>query len=637
MNRLVEIWLLYGAACSAGGWILSWFHFLNPLGYLLLHGGFCAGVAWLYFRKRPSRGFRIRKLRTRFFPGKLSREGFFSFRRLLPFSFLILSGLSLLAGLLYAPNNYDALTYRIPRVLHWLQNEGWHWIHTSCPRMNNRATGFEWLMTPQLSIFGTDRFLFLLNFISFLLLPGLLFSFIRASGGSGRGPWFWMWLWPTGLGYLLQAASIANDAFATVYILAATVSALRFGRIGDSQSLFFCLLATALLSGLKTSNVILSLVPLAILAAAWKRILPRMGMVFASAFILIPASFLPTAFLNWKFCNDWTGAALETSRYASTPWIGWAGNALQLIGNNVAPPLLPNARGWDERLQSYLPDRVREALSQDFEGGFAFGLGEIPTEGSGLGLGLTVALMTVAWMSRRQFSALWERSGEAQRLNFFSGPVALGILMSKSAILTFYRICLPFYPVVFIFFLAATCWGRIRSSSFLRWVVFGQIFLAFQALLLEPSRPLWPAVIFLSQPPPSVSLAPLWQRALSVYRTYGERHAVYSPIRQWLPANTQAVGFFNGGDDPVATLWKPYGTLEVFEITPMDSLANLQQRGIRFAILGERGVRELAQMQLEEWILQSGGRIVSEFMLVPAVSRGQERWVLIELPIPPAK
>jgi hypothetical protein len=69
----------------------------------------------------------------------------------------------------------------------------------------------------------------------------------------------------------------------------------------------------------------------------------------------------------------------------------------------------------------------------------------------------------------------------------------------------------------------------------------------------------------------------------------------------------------------------------------MDSLADLQQRGIRFAILGERGVRELAQMQLEEWILQSGGRIVSEFIIVPAVSRGQERWVLIELPTPPAK
>lgn len=635
MNRFVEIWLLYGATCSAGGWMLSWLHALNPLGYVLVHGIFLAFILWWYRGSFISLKRLIQKLRKRLLPQRLACESWFSLRRFLPFCFLILASLSLVAGLLYAPNNYDALTYRIPRVMHWLQNEGWHWIHTSCPRMNNRATGFEWLMAPQLSILGTDRFLFLLNFTSFLFLPGLLFSFIQASGGSGRGAWFWMWLWPTGMGYLLQASSIANDAFATSYALAAVVCALRFGRHGDIRNLFFCLLATALLSGLKTSNVILALVPLALLAAAWKRVLPRMGIVLASGLVLVPASFLPTAFLNQKFCHDWTGAALEISRYASTPWVGLAGNTLQLVGNSLAPPVLPNARAWDERLQSFLPTPLMDAISRDFEGGFAFGLGEIPTEGSGLGLGLTVALISVAWISRERFSSFWKRADKTQRLNFLAGPLALGFLMSKSAILTFYRICLPFYPVVFIFFLAATNWGRVSRSLLLRWAVLGQIYLALQALLLEPSRPLWPAKAFFSQPPPSCVLAPLWQRALSVYRTYGERHAVFCPVRDQLPANTLKVGFFNGGDDPVASLWKPYGTLEVLQITPKDSLADLQKRGIRLAILGERGVRELAQMQIEEWVSRAGGRIISEFSIVPAVSRGQERWVLVELP-PPA-
>jgi len=637
MNRWVEIWLLYGATCSAGGWVLSWLHALNPLGYILLHVGFFAAVLWLYRCPQPWAGWGIRRLRSRFFTKRRSSERFFSFRRQLSLSFLILASLSLLAGLLYAPNNYDALTYRIPRVMHWLQNEGWHWIHTNCPRMNNRATGFEWLMAPQLSILGTDRFLFLLNFISFLLLPGLLFSLIRASGGSGRGAWFWMWLWPTGLGYLLQAASIANDAFATSYVLAAVICALRFGRKGDSKSLFFCLLATALLSGLKTSNVILALVPLALLAAAWKKLWPKMGMVVVSVWVLIPASFLPTAFLNWKFCHDWTGATLETSRYASTPWVGLAGNALQLAGNSLAPPVLPNARAWDERLQSYLPASLRDALSRDFEGGFAFGLGEIPTEGSGLGLGLTVAWMSVAWISRRQFFPLWKKADQAQKLNFLAGPLALGILMSKSAILTFYRICLPFYPVVLVFSLAATCWLKVRNSVVLPWLVGGQLIMATLALLLEPSRPLWPATLFFSQPAPAASLAPIWQRALSVYRTYGERHAVFSPLREQLPADARGVGFFNGGDDPVATLWKPYGPFEVLEITPQESLDDLQKRQIRFVAAGERGVRELAGASLEDWILRFQGRVVSELGIVPSVSRGQERWVLIELPVSPHK
>lgn len=636
MNRPVEIWLLYGAACSLGGWILSGLQFLNPSSYLMLHGVFLAVVVWLYRRDlKPARTW-LRRLQNRFSPPRRSRKGLFSYRRFLPLSFLVLAGLTLLAGLLYAPNNYDALTYRIPRVMHWLENQGWCWIHTSCPRMNNRAAGFEWLMAPQLSLLRTDRFLFLLNFASFLLLPGLIFSLIRASGGSGRGAWFWMWLWPTGLGYLLQAASIANDALATTYALAAVVCALRVGTRGDSRSLFFCLLSTALLSGIKTSNVILALVPLAILLVSWKRLGPRTGALLGYGLLCLPVSFLPTAFLNWKFCHDWTGAVLEASRYASTAWVGLAGNSLQLVIHNLAPSVLPNARAWDERLQSFLPTTVLEGISRDFEGGFSFSLGEIPTEGSGLGLGLTLCLMSVAFLSRRQFFPLWGAAKAGQRLNFLAGPLALGLLMSKSAILTFYRICLPFYPMVFIFFLAATSWDTIRRSLLLRWTVFGQIFLALQALLLEPSRPLWPAKTFFSHPPPLAAWASLWQRAASVYGTYGERHAVFLPIRRRLPADAETVGFFNGGDDPVATLWKPYGSLRVLEITAQDTLEDLQKSGIRYAIMGERGVRELTQTDLDQWISRFRGRILSEFKIVPSVSRGQERWVLIEVPIVPS-
>jgi len=95
------------------------------------------------------------------------------------------------------------------------------------------------------------------------------------------------------------------------------------------------------------------------------------------------------------------------------------------------------------------------------------------------------------------------------------------------------------------------------------------------------------------------------------------------------------VGFFNGGDDPVATLWKPYGPFEVLEITPQESLDDLQKRDIRYVVAGERGVRELAEASLEDWILRFQGRVISELGIVPAVSRGQERWVLIELPVSP--
>jgi hypothetical protein len=632
VNRWVEIWLLYGATCSAGGWILSWLQLLNPAGYLSLHALFLVAVGWRYRVNLSSRPNPAAKLKRRFFPRKLSREKHLSYRRFLPFSFFILASLSLLAGLLYAPNNYDALAYRIPRVMHWLQNEGWHWIHTSCPRMNNRATGFEWLMAPQLSLWQTDRFLFLISYVPFLLMPGLIFSTIRETGGSGRGAWFWVWLLPTGYGYLLQAASIANDGFATAYALAAVAYSLRFCRLGDSPSLFFALLSTALLSGVKTSNIILALAPLAILLVARKKLWIKGGLVLGCGLVFFPVSFFPTAYLNWRFCGDWSGAVLESSRFASSSWVGWAGNSLQLLVHNLAPPILPGARAWDEWLQSCLPGWIAHPISQDFEGGFSFGLGEIPTEGSGLGLGLSLCLLAVIWLSRACFRPLWLGSTWPQRVAFVSGPLVLAILMSKSAILTFYRICLPFYPVVLLFFLAATLWGKIRKSVFLPWLVLGQMTLAALALVLEPSRPLFPATTIFSQTPPWGSLAPYWERAHSVYQGYRARHAVFASIRSQLPVDTRAVGFMNGGDDPVGTLWKPYGTLEVIEITPQDELPDLQTKAVRYCVAGERGVRELANMELHEWVARLQGEIVSEFQIAPAVSRGQERWVLIKLP-----
>jgi hypothetical protein len=612
--------------------VLSWLQALNPYSYLLIHGVFFAAVFWLYSGKLISLGRLTQKLRKRSFPPRLAHEPWFSLRRFLPFCFLTLASLSLVAGLLYAPNNYDALTYRIPRVMHWLQAEGWHWIHTSCPRMNNRATGFEWHMAPQLALLHTDRFLFLTSYVPFLLMPGLIFSTIREAGGSGRGAWFWMWLLPTGYGYLLQAASIANDGFAAAYALAAVAYSLRFCRLGDSPSLFFALLSSALLTGVKTSNIILALAPLAILLVAWKKLWIKRRLVWGCGVFLLPVSFFPTAYFNWRFCGDWSGATLEASRFASSAWVGWAGNSLQLLVHNLAPPILPGARACDAWLQSCLPGWIAHPIFQDFEGGFSFGLGEIPTEGSGLGLGLSLCLLAVIWLSRARFRPLWLSSTWPQRVAFVSGPLVLAILMSKSAILTFYRICLPFYPVVLLFFLAATFWGKIRKSFFLPWLALGQMALATLALVLEPSRPLVPATIIFSQAPPWASLAPLWERARSVYQGYHGRHAVFAGIRNQLPVDARAVGFMNGGDDPVGTLWKPYGSLEVIEITPQDELPDLQTKGVRYCVAGERGVRELANLGLNEWIARLQGKIVSEFQIAPAVSRGQERWVLIELP-----
>ena len=209
--RAVKIWLWISVLMSVAGWSLSALGELNPMGYAVF--GLVVAALFAFGRKAfgwevPVTGFNWRRTRRRF-------------RRWLPASFAVLAFLVFLGGALYPPSNHAAFTYRTPRVLHWLMDGHWYWIHTADYRMNDRACGFEWLTAPLLLFTKSDRGLFLINFVSFLLLPGLIFSMFTRLGVRPRVAWYWMWLLPTGYNFLLQAGSVANDTFPTVYALAA--------------------------------------------------------------------------------------------------------------------------------------------------------------------------------------------------------------------------------------------------------------------------------------------------------------------------------------------------------------------------------------------------------------------------------
>src|SRR6266403_3286298 len=242
---LVKLWLWISVVATVAGWTLSALGELNRGGYAI----FFATAALLLWLGRgrlhlsfSSRGAGWAKFRRRF-------------RRPLPLAFALLSLLVLLGGILYPPTNHTALTYRLPRVLQWLAHGHWFWIHTLNYRMNDRACGIEWLSAPLLLFTKSDRGLFLLNFIPFLLLPGLVFSLFTRLGVRPRVSWQWMWLLPTGYTFLLQAGSTGNDTFPTVYALAALDFACRARTSRRISDLFHSLLAAALLTGAKASNL----------------------------------------------------------------------------------------------------------------------------------------------------------------------------------------------------------------------------------------------------------------------------------------------------------------------------------------------------------------------------------------------
>jgi len=151
----LALWILFSTWSSLSGWLLSALGYLNPAGIAFSYSFFLVGV--ILFRSHLQvegrrRGWRI--LRSRYFVPKL---------------WLFLAVLALVGGMAYSPNNYDYLTYRFPRVLHWSWEHGWRWITTVDgittvnERMNYSATGFEWLMVPLFIVFKTDRLFFLFS------------------------------------------------------------------------------------------------------------------------------------------------------------------------------------------------------------------------------------------------------------------------------------------------------------------------------------------------------------------------------------------------------------------------------------------------------------------------------------------
>ena len=576
---LVRIWLWVSVLASAAGWLLSALGQLNEVGYAV----FCAAaVAGLWFGRQAlgltaPRGLcHWKKARMRF-------------RRWLPGSFVLLAFLVLLGGALYPPTNHTAMTYRTPRVLHWLAEGHWHWIHTPNYRMNDRCCGFEWLTAPLLLFTGSDRSLFLINFISFLLMPGLTFSVFTRLGVRARVAWYWTWLLPTGYSFLLQAGSLGNDTFPTVYALAAIDFGLRAWESRRPAELGYSLLAAALFTGAKASNLPLLLPWAVCVCALWPLWLRRPVMSVVMGLLAAMASALPTVLLNIRYCGDWSGLALERAGMnMHNPLVGIWGNALLLLSNNFVPTFFPLAGWWNRSALAILPPGLTAPMLANFEAGFIT-LGELPTEDwVGLGFGLSVLLAAALLASLRAHPSAnqgWSGSRlvpRAVRWGVLVAPwISLLAYCVKSGMVTPARLISPYYPLLLPLLLLGARQAEIVRRRWWRVMVWGVLWLALPVLVLTPGRPLWPAQTILAKLLALKPGQPALTRALAVYSVYDVRSDPLANVRALLPKGIPVVGFLGGADDIDISLWRPMGGRKVEHILLSDTPAEIRQRHIQ--------------------------------------------------------
>jgi hypothetical protein len=646
MVPFVRLWIWISAFASLAGWGLSAAGQLNRGGYTVCVG--VAAIIFLFLRWRKHSTFNIQhrtsneaarnknfgrrmlNVECSTFPMKLVRR----FRRPLPLCFGALAVLIFLGGAIYPPGNYTGLTYRVARVLQWLEHGGWFWIHTANYRMNDRACGIEWIYAPLLLFTKSDRGLFLVNFLPFLLMPGLVFSVFTRLGVRARVAWQWMWLLPTGYNFLLQAGSIANDTFPVVFALAALDFGLRAWTSRRASDLWHSILAAALLTGAKASNLPL-LLPWAIvifpLVPLLRRKLAATGLV-----ILVAAavSFLSIAVLNARHCGDWTGSNLEDPRLAmKNPVVGVWGNGFQLVLDNFSPPVFPMAHSWNENAPSLMPHSLTAAVNKYFDDGF-FSLGELQTEDwAGIGFGLSI-LLAVSVFAARGIRAPPGTVSVAvipsllRRCVLAAAWVSLLAYCVKSGMTGAARLITPYYPLLVASLVAGAGQSEIVRRRWWRIFSGATLALAFVVLVLSPDRPLWPAKTILSRLSARHPDQPSLTRALKVYTTYAQRHDSLAGVRDLLPPGTGVVGFVAGPDDADISLWRPIGDRRVEHFLLSDPPELFLREQIKYAVVGGFNLK-MRHATIEDWMQKSGAELVASTNATLKVSEGPQQWFVV--------
>jgi hypothetical protein len=611
MSTMVRFWILLSAFAVGGGWLLSAVHELNCSGYAVTFLLAAAGFAVFFTNaKHRAQIDWFRRL-------AISRR---RFKRPAPCFFLVMTCFSLAAGLLYAPADGDSNAYRIPRVLHWLGAGQWHWISTLDVRMNISGCGFEWLSAPIILFTDSFRFVFLINWISFLLLPGLIFSvFIRLQVPC-RVAWWWMWLLAAGWCYAMQASSIINDSFAAVYALASVDFALRARERGNVTDAWLSLIAAALVTGTKQTIVPLVLVCVVAILPCLKLLRLRpLGTIFV-LFGSLLVSAVPLFFFNKVHTGLWLGIPPNTGSQAmfwarcepDSPIVGIVGNVFCIPAQNLAPPIFPWAGRWNEMMKHFL----QTPFGSHFVSFEDFGLlGRAVTAGNaGLGLGIC-ALALISMVAARRSGSLSVSVKQDSFLHLLRWApfVALLIFMAKVGSHSNARQLAPYYVFFFPALLAGV--GQSRLTRRRWWRVLGVAAMLSTAVLLVISRehPLFPAesiVAVLKKE--SVGHAFVAKIDKSLYYWDSTRMVIANPLKDKIPQAEHVVGYATVFGYCEPGLWLPLGSRTVDRMLPDMTAGEIFRKNIHYVLIGDEYFSVTKEKDIGKWLNDYHGQLIDQ-------------------------
>jgi hypothetical protein len=611
MTLAVRAWIFCSAWLCGAGWILSALHQLNRASYAVLF----VFTAVFFLRNASAvtvTGRAILKNAGRSWPKFRHR-----FKRLAPLLFMVLAIISLIGGLLACPQNGDTNAYRIPRVLHWIGHDGWHWIRTADSRMNIGGCVYEWLMTPLILFLRTDYWVFLPNVLSYLLLPGLVFSVFRRMQVSPRVAWWWMWFLASGWCFVQQACSTTNDCLGAVYAIAAVDFALRARESRNVEDLWLSMLAAGLLTGLKLVNLPL-LLPWAI--AAWpsaRLLLARPIMSGAAVGLGLLASALPSAYLCWVHTGNWKGfmpgqlVDWGARQELHSPFWGIVGNTFCLTVENLMPPFFPWVVAWNNAMQHFLqtPLGVHFTVFENFGH-----WGRSATEAyAGIGLGVTAAAL-ISILAARKPGTATPQSGQSGRFLWWlrlAPWLALLVFMAKVGTYQNTRIVASYYALLFPLLLVGAGQRALTFRCWWQWFLLSVMLFTVAWMAFLRGRQLVPATFMadLHARHPQVKI-------LTVLNDYYASRLSVASNKFFLPKHhlgEAVVGYATtyGGCEP--GMWFPLGTVRVERVLPEDGAVWFNFQGIHYVLVEDVALKA-ANETIEEWMHRQSGSLVDELV-----------------------
>ncbi|MAG37446.1 MAG: hypothetical protein CL878_14520 [Dehalococcoidia bacterium] len=124
-----------------------------------------------------------------------------------------------LTAIVAPPNTYDSMTYHLPRVMHWIQNQSVAHYPTHIPRQLHLAPGAEFVLTHLHILAGNDR---LANLVQWLSMVGSIIgvsALAQRLGASLSGQVFASVVAATLPMGMLQASSTQNDYVVTFWLI----------------------------------------------------------------------------------------------------------------------------------------------------------------------------------------------------------------------------------------------------------------------------------------------------------------------------------------------------------------------------------------------------------------------------------